>query len=293
MNPRKYARKSAAVLVSNGPNVTGAAALGSSSWASIAAKEVNANHKWIKFRPEDSLKRNIAEAELVVPQETDTAMRVVWIAAWGRDRPLAEVTNFLSQGPIFSMVYSPENNAVCIIFQYAASAQALLEEDNYHRERNGESMFGPLCTVVEGLAYPEDDDLQRMGNPINERRRLTFARSQLFAHGMTEDQFRRDIYGEVGEQNVELVWLFNTGNGKLIEVDARRIWLWTLLTFHSSYGGLHVHRHRSPCSRQIPPRSQAQWPLQGRPCLVLARPLRKANEPDHTDPDQCCWCTRA
>jgi hypothetical protein len=52
-----------------------------------------------------------------------------------------------------------------------------------------------------------------MAPPMNERRRLTFARSQLFAHGMTEDHFKSDIYRLVGEGNVELVWLFNTGNG--------------------------------------------------------------------------------
>jgi hypothetical protein len=52
-----------------------------------------------------------------------------------------------------------------------------------------------------------------MSPPTNERRRLTFARSQLFTHGMTEAQFKNDIYRLVGQAHVELVWLFNTGNG--------------------------------------------------------------------------------
>ena len=211
MNPRRYTRKSAGL--ETGLSHTGAITMGS-SWASIAAKEADSNNKWIKFRPSDGLKRNVSEEEIIEEAaEPDQDMRVVWIAEWGVERPLAEVTNFLSQGPIFSMVYSPENNAVCIIFQHATSAQALIEDENFHRERRAVSMFGARCSVVLGLPYPEDDDIRRMGNPINERRRLTFARSQLFAHGMTEEQFKRDIYQEVGEHNVELVWLFNTGNG--------------------------------------------------------------------------------
>jgi hypothetical protein len=68
--------------------------------------------------------------------------------------------------------------------------------------------------VLEGRPYPNDDAIQRMKHPWNERRRLTFARQKLFAGGTTEEQFKKDIFAIVGEHNVELVWLFNSGNGK-------------------------------------------------------------------------------
>jgi hypothetical protein len=72
--------------------------------------------------------------------------------------------------------------------------------------------------VLEGQPYPNDDAIQRMENPWNERRRLTFARQKLFAEGTTEEQFKKDIFAIVGEDNVELVWLFNSGNGKLMHI---------------------------------------------------------------------------
>jgi hypothetical protein len=31
---------------------------------------------------------------------------------------------------------------------------------------------------------------------------------------MNEQRFKKDLVELVGEQNVELVWLFNTGNGR-------------------------------------------------------------------------------
>ncbi|RMZ92140.1 hypothetical protein DV736_g622, partial [Chaetothyriales sp. CBS 134916] len=208
------------------PNPAGA------SWASIAAKSVaDNNNKWIKFRPSDGVKNNIRsqgedENQGAIVEGSEQDMRVVWISGWGQNRPLSDVTGVLSHGPIFSMVYSPENDAVCVIFEHAASAEVLCQHESYHQQHNGVSMFGGRCTVVTGLPYPEDEGIRRMANPIYERRRLTFVRSQLFAHGMTQQQFQKDIEQEVGAKNVELVWLFNTGNATVVftsTANARRV----------------------------------------------------------------------
>jgi hypothetical protein len=209
MNAHRYR---APVNITNGA-ANGRATTPGGTWASIAAKE--ADNKWIKYRPSDGLKRTVSE-EVVpdTPVENISSMRVVWISAWGAGRPLAEVTHYLTQGAVFSMVYVPDNDAVCVIFQHASSAKALITDDSYHRDMKGVSMFGAKCSLIPGLPYEENDDLRRMGNPINERRRLTFARSQLFAHGMTKQRFEDDIFRIVGKQNVELVWLFNSGNGE-------------------------------------------------------------------------------
>lgn len=187
-----------------------------STWASIAAKSVNGRNSLIKFHPSDGVKKAISQEQVNNNNENNQDMRVVWIQGWPQHRPLAEITENLSQGPILSMVYSEEYGAVCVIFHNSRSVRELLEDEEYHRERKGKSIFGPGHTIVPGLPYPESEDIRRMNNPSNERRRLTFARSQLFAHGMTEQQFKQDIFNIVGETNVELVWLFNTGNGKLV-----------------------------------------------------------------------------
>ena len=180
------------------------------SWASVAAKPVNGKNNLIKFHPSDGLVRRYVEEEI---KETDADARVIWVQGWDQTRPLSIITERVHQGPLFSMVYSEEYAAICLIFQHADSARGLLAQDAYHRDTEGYSLFGRGCTLIPGLGYTENDDIRRMSPPVNERRRLTFARSQLFAHGMTEEQFKSDIYSLVGESNVELVWLFNTGNG--------------------------------------------------------------------------------
>ena len=183
------------------------------TWASVAAKPVDGKNHLIKYRPSDGVVRRYVEEE---PAKADEDDRVIWVQGWEPTRPLATVTERVSQGPLLSMVYSEEYSAVCLIFQHASSAQDLMLQDAYHRQTDGYCVFGRGCNLVPGLPYPEDDDIRRMSHPVNERRRLTFARSQLFAHGMTEDHFKHDIFRLVGEGNVELVWLFNTGNGKPI-----------------------------------------------------------------------------
>jgi len=187
-----------------------------STWAAVAATDIPRSNRLVKFRPSDGLKRHITDGEA---QSQDEDYRCVWIYGWSKDRPLSIVTERISSGAIFSMVYVDEYEAVCVIFQHASSA-LIFVDDNLRSVRDvGVGLFGQSSPIRLGEAYADNADLQRMAPPINERRRLTFARQQLFANGMTEDRFKRDIVELVGRHNVELVWLFNTGNGKCLHAD--------------------------------------------------------------------------
>lgn len=187
-----------------------------SSWAAVAAVAPAAGNKLIKYTPDDGLQMKIKEVEAMPTiVENDSDLRVVWIRGWSADKDMTGITDKIGQGAIYSMTYSDTDNAVCIIFLSEQSAKSLLADDQQYVNRHGHSRFGPGCDVLEGLPYPNNDDLRRMLAPINERRRLTFARAQLFTQGMTEDRFKSDIHAIVGERNVELVWLFNSGNGRL------------------------------------------------------------------------------
>lgn len=179
------------------------------SWASVAATAVEKKKNGIiKFTPADGLVKKYEPGAL--PEN----MRVVWIQGWQHNRPLSYITQCVTEGPICSMAYAVEHAAVCVVFQHASSAQSLVDSSTMYEEDTGQSLFGRGCKVIIGQPYPKNDNLKRMDAPWYERRRLTFARSQLFAHGMTEQLFRDDIYEMVGSENVELVWLFNTGNGE-------------------------------------------------------------------------------
>ena len=182
------------------------------------------------------------------PQERNCDKRVVWLQPWDSSRPLSEATKQLTgYGAILSVAVSEPDRALCIIFQHAYGARTILAEQTARLNHNAQGMFGPHVDVQAGTAYPTTDDLRRMEAPFNERRRLTFARQQLFKPptGVSEQQFRRDIYAIVGAHNVELVWLFNTGNGKLLgnSLDSPLIF--------ASHRHILCHGHCSACARGI------------------------------------------
>lgn len=185
-----------------------------SSWAAVAATDIPRNNRLVKFRPSDGLKRTITEEELQA-QNRDADLRCIWIYGWTKDKPLSAATERISSGAIFSMAFVEHYGAVCILFQHASAAMIFMEEETQAVHDFGIGLFGECHEVKFGEPYPENADLQRMAPPINERRRLTFARQQLFTNGMTEERFKKDLFELVGRHNVELVWLFNTGNGKL------------------------------------------------------------------------------
>jgi hypothetical protein len=153
-----------------------------------------------------------------VMDEKDLAVRrqdarVVWVKPWNAEKKsLSDITEKIEEGPLFSIAHSQPDDAVCVIFQHAHHAQAFLETNARHIQTHGQGLFGPDGQVLEGQPYPATDDIRSMEFK-NERRRLTFARGRLFADGMTEARFKQDIFAIVGEGNVELIWLFNSGNG--------------------------------------------------------------------------------
>lgn len=183
------------------------------TWASVAATATCDGNRIVKFRPADGSTRTIIENSAAPARPQDA--RVIWIKPWNsQSRSLGDISDKIDQGPLFSIAHSQLDNAVCIIFQHSHHARAFLEANERYTSVYGHGLFGPGCEILEGQAYPADEDIRRM-DIRNERRRLTFARCRLFTNGMNEARFKNDIYGMVGEDNVELVWLFNSGNGTI------------------------------------------------------------------------------
>ena len=146
-------------------------------------------------------------------------LRVIWVQPWPANRPLPDATKPLSNyGALLSVAYSASDRAVCIIFQHAYQAQLLFDDNTACVRNKGFGIYGPNLDLMQGHPFPKNDDLRRMDPPLNDRRRLTFVRQALFTagNGLSEDVFKKDIFGIVGEANVELVWLFNSGNGKQV-----------------------------------------------------------------------------
>ncbi|KAJ9662790.1 hypothetical protein H2198_001241 [Neophaeococcomyces mojaviensis] len=227
------------------------------SWAAIAATApIGKESGIIKFGPSDGLKRRVVEAE--EPDHDSKDRRVVWVQPWNESRPLSDISKTMrDMGAIYSMAYAPDEGGVCIIFYQAHSATLFLHMAAEHMARTGVSPFGPDIRVIPGMPYPADSDIRRMDNPHNERRRLTFARQQLFSHGISEHQFRRDIEDIVGPQNIELLWLFNTGNATVVlsAVPLAKLVRDKFLEYSrpksSPYQGVMVSFSHDPCERDM------------------------------------------
>ena len=179
------------------------------SWAAVAAIPTTDGNRLVKFKPSDALKRQATEDPAPVDPAT---MRVVWIKPWNpATRGSSDITACIDQGPLLSMAYSPDDDAVCVIFIHAQDARAFVHLDQQHLNivsravavasrlpllniaflanmsgfQNGYGVFGPGVEVLDGQPYPVDE------HSLHERRRLTFARAKLFAIGEGESLSRK------------------------------------------------------------------------------------------------------
>lgn len=238
-------KESAIAVPVSKPKVTPA-----TTWASIAATSVGKDNPVVKFRPCDSIKQPITVEDKHFDEED---MRVVWVQPWRKNKPLRLITERLRHGAIFSMAYSDEHAAVCVIFQFASSARMLMEDNEQWIRENGECIFGREYKLLPGLPFPMTAELRRMEPTLNERRRLTFARSQFFANGMTEERFKKDIFHLIGEHNVEVVWLFNTGNGEHLYFS------WNNVNNYFSHGCLFCGSNCSNDTRHLSKAVEIVW----------------------------------
>ena len=247
------------------------------SWASVAATETSPSNTLVKFHPSDAITRAVVEPTIDVSAND---LRVVWLLSWPAARPLSAATKQLNDyGALLSVAHVPDSEAVCIIFQRTHQAQAFLGGNEKRKAATGTGLFGPAVEVIQGDPYPTNDDLRAMDMPFNERRRLTFARSALFTaqNGLTEAIFKQDIHALVGEHNVELVWLFNSGNGEY------GTFLTSSMLTTPSYRDLHCYQHCSNRQKHFSPARHESWSIQGRSRVLLARSLRETTSLGQSD----------
>lgn len=229
------------------------------TWASVAATEPVADkHGIIKFQPGDTVKQATWVPRTEENGHDSRDRRVVWVSPWSALRPLSDISNEMREvGAIYSIAFAPEAQSVCIIFQHAYCAVQFVHSCAEYSGRHGISPFGKEQDISPGLPYPINDSLRRMDPPHNERRRLTFARSQLFSNGISETRFRKDIEDIVGPSNVERLWLFNTGNATVVfsavplAKMVREAFLKHSRTKRHPYEGVMVSFSHDPCERDL------------------------------------------
>jgi hypothetical protein len=185
------------------------------SWARIAAQPPSANNVVIRHQKVVIRTRTPPKPTTYPPEPLADQLRVVWVGGCTKKTPLAFITDQIYEGSLLSVAFAENEAAMCIVFQHGASAAAFLETNAVSLNSYGECCYGPGYELMVGEPLPMNADLKAMQNPPRERRRLTFVKAGLF-QDLSKTQFERDIEDLVGRDNMERVWIFNTGNGMII-----------------------------------------------------------------------------
>lgn len=156
-------------------------------------------------------KPNLSEA-------VEKQARIAIVRGCSKTTRLRDITKQISEGPLMSILLEKDTShpplSACIIFMDATHAREFVVRNNIATRNTGNTIYGPGTQVLAGGAWPEDDEIRAMGLQ-RERRRLTFSARGLFQR-VSRDTFKADIYAIAGEANVELIWLFNTGNATVV-----------------------------------------------------------------------------
>ena len=258
------------------------------TWAAVAATPTNKQNNIVVHQPTPAIRRETIqqideEGVYVSPSEA----RVIWVKPQsnGGSIDTKMVSAVITQGPLYSIAYSPTDHAVCVIFQYPDHAREFLAASQYKTSTKGYGLLGPGYDILPGQGYSNEAELKRMEFPRNERRRLTFVRSALFCDGLTEGKFKNEIYNMVGEEHVDLVWLFNIGNGK--EIQGIRA-LTNFVKATAVFSGTAVARK---CREEFLSKSKKKGPYQGiqvsyshDPCERPLHLVTQLNDPNASNP---------
>ncbi|KAL4875927.1 hypothetical protein BJY04DRAFT_200805 [Aspergillus karnatakaensis] len=163
-----------------------------------------------------------SSAPVELPEEKAGVIRISGPVT--KDR-INSITSRIHEGPLFE-VRIETNQRARLVFQYLAHAHAFVKSNEDMIPVLGHGRFGAGYHVelVEILNWHED--LHRMNQPSRERRRLSFARKRLFNEGVSPDRWKSDIRRIAGPGNIDLLWVFNSGNATAVftsTIVARRV----------------------------------------------------------------------
>lgn len=160
----------------------------------------------------------LAMSKANVEEAREKQRRIVFVRGCSKTVKLRDITKHITEGPLMSILLEEDASypalSACVICMDATQAQDFVDKNAVAIQSTGHSIYGPGTQVVRGGLWPEDDEIRAM-TTRRERRRLTFSAGGLFQK-VSRDAFRADIYAIAGEANVELIWLFNTGNATVV-----------------------------------------------------------------------------
>lgn len=149
-------------------------------------------------------------------------MRLIFLLNLPHTIGLQEITQAVQEGPLVRIQfgYDNDNHArfVGIIFQYADHADAFYKVLTKEAQRSRPERFRFIVDVVRGDPVPVDQTIIAMNEYPFATRRLTIVKGKFFFM-FGERQLKDLCYRVVGEDNVQLVWLYNGGNATVVFAD--------------------------------------------------------------------------
>ncbi len=135
---------------------------------------------------------------------------------------LSDVSNAVQEGPLVRIQfgYDQEENTrfAGVIFQHAKDAEAFYDVLMQERQESRPDRFRFIVDVVKGDPLAADETIKAMSASPFATRRLTIVKGKFFFM-FGERQFRDLCVRIAGEDNVQLVWLYNGGNATVVFAD--------------------------------------------------------------------------
>ncbi|PMD12770.1 hypothetical protein NA56DRAFT_586762 [Hyaloscypha hepaticicola] len=203
----------------------------SKSWATIVGK-TNPSTSVIDLRPAGRRSPSgrllsigripvvVRTSPVAIPERQSEQMRVVFLLNLPNNLILKDVSDGIQEGPLVQIAFGTDAETgarYCgVVFQYAKDAevfhQVLLKEKAESRPER----FRFVMEAVRGEAFPADETIRAMNDPkIGASRRLTMVKKGFF-FVLNQRRLENLCYKTVGEENVQLVWLYNGGNATVV-----------------------------------------------------------------------------
>jgi len=199
------------------------------SWASIASA-ANPSTNVVELHPQRAVSGHrlqpIGRIPSVVRTEAESQaeqMRVVFLLNLPNNITLQDVSNAVKEGPLVKILFGQDEDAKTrfsgVIFQYAKDAEMFHNVLMRERMDSRPDRFKFVVDCVRGDAFPADETIRAMADPkINASRRLTMVKKGFF-FVLTERRLTALCHKTVGEEKVQLVWLYNGGNATVVFSD--------------------------------------------------------------------------
>ncbi|KAI9047587.1 hypothetical protein LZ554_008300 [Drepanopeziza brunnea f. sp. 'monogermtubi'] len=201
-----------------------------SSWANIASSS-DPKTTIINLHPQRKTSQPMRRLTPTgrIPQVVDTSeeplcdqMRLIFLLNLPQHLTLVDVSKAVCEGPLnkIQFGFDQDSNArFCgIIFQHATDADVFFHVLQKERRESRPERFRFIVDVVRGEPLPVDESIKAMGAPTFATRRLTIVKGKFFF--IFGERHLKDLCVKIaGEENVQLVWLYNGGNATVVFAD--------------------------------------------------------------------------